>query len=67
MREDKELLDILRNKLSGRRRSVSSRGALDKDHAVCYEAIADVFDDYFTDYKPQSFAFQQETKTRFVR
>ncbi|MCI6730737.1 MAG: helix-turn-helix domain-containing protein [Lachnospiraceae bacterium] len=66
-RENKALLCILRSKLTGKRRSVSSRGALEKDYAVCYKAIADAFDDYFADYKPQSFAFQQETKVKFVR
>lgn len=66
-RENKKLLCILRSKLAGKRRSVSSRGALEKDYAVCYKAIADSFDDYFADYKPQSFAFQQETKVKFAR
>lgn len=66
-RENKKLLCILRKNFTGKRRSVSSRGALDKDYAACYKAIADAFDDYFADYKPQSFAFQQETKVKFVR
>lgn len=59
--------NILKRKLQGKKRSVRSEGALEKDYSVCYSAIRDTMIEYFENYKPQSFAFQQETKSRFAK